>query len=76
MFELKRAIITADAIHCQKETISQIADKEGDYIIQIKENQKGLYSDMKLLFDDNDEKKYIKNKTNEKNGGRIEERTC
>ena len=50
MFEVTGAIITADAIHCQKETIKQIVDKGGDYIIQIKENQKNLYKDISLLF--------------------------
>ncbi len=81
MFEVKGAIITADAIHCQKETIKQIVDKEGDYVIQIKENQKNLYKDISLLFDDNlaDKKstsEYLESTTNEINGGRIEKRTC
>lgn len=30
MFEVKETVITADAIHCQKETIKEIVDKEGD----------------------------------------------
>lgn len=81
MFEVKGAIITADAIHCQKETIKQIVEKEGEYIIQIKENQKNLYQDISLLFDDNlaDKKscsEYLESKTHEMNGGRIEKRTC
>lgn len=81
MFEVKGAIITADAMHCQKETIEQIVDKEGDYIIQIKENQKSLYTDISLLFDDNLADKssmseYVESKTIELNGGRIEKRTC
>ena len=81
MFEVKGAIITADAIHCQKETIKQIVKKEGDYIIQIKENQKNLYQDISLLFDDNlaDKKsssEYLESETHEINGGRIEKRTC
>lgn len=81
MFEVKGAIITADAIHCQKETIKQIVDKGGDYIIQIKENQKNLYKDISLLFDDNladknSASEYLESETIEKNGGRIEKRTC
>lgn len=81
MFEVTGAIITADAIHCQKETIKQIVDKGGDYIIQIKENQKNLYKDISLLFDDNladknSTSEYLESETTELNGGRIEERKC
>lgn len=81
MFEVKGAIITADAIHCQKETIKQIVDKGGDYIIQIKENQKNLYKNISLLFDDNladknSTSEYLESETTEINGGRIEKRTC
>lgn len=81
MFEVKGAIITTDAIHCQKETIKQIVDKGGDYVIQLKENQKNLYEDISLLFDDNLADKnstaeYLESETIEINGGRIEKRTC
>ena len=81
MFEVTGAIITADAIHCQKETIKQIVDKGGDYIIQIKENQKNLYKDISLLFDDNladknSTSEYLESETTELNGGRIEKRKC
>lgn len=81
MFELKDTIITADAIHCQKETVKLIVEGGGDYIIQLKENQKSLYEDISLLFDDDlaDEKSsggYLESTTIEKNGGRIEKRTC
>lgn len=81
MFEVKDAVITADAIHCQKETIKMIVDKGGDYVIQLKENQKNLYKDISLLFDDDISDKsssseYLESSTLEKNGGRIEKRTC
>ena len=81
MFELKNTVVTADAIHCQKETIKTIVDGEGDYIIQLKENQKSLYQDISLLFDDNLSDKssspeYLESTTIENNGGRIEKRTC
>ena len=81
MFELKNAVVTADAIHCQKETIREIVDVGGDYIIQLKENQKTLYNDIRILFDDDLSDKsssadYIESNTLEINGGRIEKRTC
>ncbi len=81
MFEVKNAIITADAIHCQKETIKLIVSKKGYYMIQIKENQKNLYEDISILFDDklsdkNSSGEYLEARTIELNGGRIETRTC
>lgn len=81
MFELKNTIITADAIHCQKETINEIVEQGGDYVIQLKENQKNLYKDISLLFDEdlsdkNSSSEYKESVTVEKNGGRIEKRSC
>ena len=81
LFDLTNAIITADAIHCQKETVKEIHQLGGDCIIQLKENQKNLYEDIKLLFDDKIADKqskgeYLEYKETEKNGGRIETRIC
>lgn len=81
MFELKNTVVTADAIHCQKETIKMIAERKGDYVIQLKENQKNLYKDIEVLFDDNladktSSSEYKESTTVETNGGRIEKRTC
>lgn len=81
MFDLNKTIITADAMHCQKETIKQIVAGGGDYVIQLKENQKNLYNDIKLLFDDDlsdksSSSEYLESRTIETNGGRIEKRTC
>lgn len=81
MFELKNTVITADAIHCQKETIKIIVENKGDYVIQLKENQKGLYDDINTLFDDDladktSSSEYKESITMETNGGRIEKRTC
>ena len=39
---LDGVIVTADALHCQRETASAIVEKGGEYILQIKENQSGL----------------------------------
>ena len=81
MFELRNTVVTADAIHCQKETIKIIVEGKGDYVIQLKENQKSLYKDISLLFDDNlsdktSSSEYKESTTIETNGGRIEKRTC
>lgn len=50
--DTKNKIITADAMHCQRETCSKIVDNEhdGDYVIGLKENQKSLHDDVALFF--------------------------
>lgn len=37
--DLDGAIVTADALHCQKETTRQIVEGGGDYLLQLKDNQ-------------------------------------
>lgn len=52
------AIVTMDALHCQKETLQMITQRGGDYIVGIKGNQKALYEFVKSCFaqhDDTDE---------------------
>jgi predicted transposase YbfD/YdcC len=42
MLELAGAVVTLDAMHCQKETTAAIVNKQADYVIQVKDNQPGL----------------------------------
>ncbi len=37
---VKGAVISADAMHCQTETAAKIREKEADYLLQVKDNQK------------------------------------
>lgn len=79
---IKKAIITMDAMHCQKETAEKIVNNGGDYVLQLKANQGKFYEDVYEMFED----KYMditdKNceyeiySTIEKSHGRIEKRTC
>ncbi len=78
MIDIEGKIITADAIHCQKKTVETIKNKKGEYVIQLKSNQKTMYEEMKDVFD---EEMLNKNKedfeiyeTIEKSHGRIETR--
>ena len=67
--------ITADAMHCQKETCKIIKDGKGDYVFGIKGNQHNFYKDIKLFLDDDSNHQYMNTfETLEKNGGRIEKR--
>ncbi len=47
---LKGAIVTIDAMGCQKEIVSQIISQEADYVITLKKNQGGLYQRVDELF--------------------------
>lgn len=82
MLNIKGMVITADAMHCQKETAKTIIDNGGDYVLQLKGNQKNFYEDVYAMFDDNymdktdKECEYEIYKTQEKSHGRIETRTC
>ena len=82
MLDVKGMIITADAMHCQKETAEKIVNNGGDYVLQLKANQKSFYEDVYAMFDDKYMDEADKNceyeiyKTEEKSHGRIERRTC
>ena len=82
ILDVEGKIITADAMHCQKETAEKIIDNKGDYVLQLKANQKNFYEDVYAMFD---EKYMDETDTNceyevfctvEKSHGRIEKRTC
>jgi len=42
ILNLKGAVVTADAMHCQKETAKKIIDQQADYVLQVKDNQPTL----------------------------------
>lgn len=50
--DLRGKIVTLDALHTQVKTAKQILDQGADYFMVVKENQKGLYREIKLLFDE------------------------
>ncbi|TCN76283.1 ISAs1 family transposase [Shewanella fodinae] len=47
---LDNAVVTLDALHCQKTTMSKIIGKNGDFVIQIKGNQPTLLEAVKAEF--------------------------
>lgn len=44
------AILSADAMHCQKETVTLIQKKNADYVLQVKDNQKQLHQEIAAYF--------------------------
>jgi predicted transposase YbfD/YdcC len=47
---VKGAIITADAMHCQTMTAEVIGAEGGDYMLQVKDNQRNLYKEIIAFF--------------------------
>lgn len=52
MLDVEGMVITANAMHCQKETAKKIVENWGDYVLQLKANQKNFYEDVYAMFDD------------------------
>jgi predicted transposase YbfD/YdcC len=52
MLTLKGAIVTADALNCQRAIARQIVDQGGEYALALKGNQGTLHDDVILFFDD------------------------
>ena len=76
LFNIAGKTITADALHCQNETVEKIVELGGNYVIGLKKNQKNFYYDVKESFEKNDLSGAPSAQTVEKNKGRIEKRTC
>lgn len=74
VLSIANCIVTIDAMGCQTEIAQKIIEKEADYILAVKENQKELCQKIK------DEFKFGKNipthLTQELDHGRIETRKC
>jgi predicted transposase YbfD/YdcC len=50
LLDVKKAIITIDAMGCQKEIAAQIKDQGADYVLALKDNQPTLYTDVQQTF--------------------------
>lgn len=71
---VKDAIITIDAMGCQKQIASKIVEKQANYVLMVKDNQKQLKEDIQLTF--SERVKLSVDTQNEIGHGRIEIRTC
>ena len=74
LLELQGALITIDAMGCQKEIAKQIVEQKADYILSVKGNQENLLRDLTDSF----KSSRIRTTTStlDKDHGRIERRTC
>jgi predicted transposase YbfD/YdcC len=51
LLDLEGAVVTIDAMGCQKDIASGIIQKKGEYVLAVKENQPHLYEDIGQAFD-------------------------
>jgi predicted transposase YbfD/YdcC len=81
LLELTGAVVTLDAMHCQKETLKAIRAKSADYVVAVKDNQPKLFALLSDLFIGYGERDYKTRglrsyRTRERNRGRDETRIC
>jgi predicted transposase YbfD/YdcC len=81
LLDLKGAVVTIDAMGCQKEIAADIIDGGGEYLLAVKENQPHLYEDIGREFDEALDRgepgvDFTECQTEEVRSGRQETRTC
>lgn len=80
LLEISGAIISLDAMGCQKEIAQLIRQQGGDYLLILKGNQGSLYEDVELFLETEvkkDDSNYIDCfEEIDKGHGRIETRRC
>jgi predicted transposase YbfD/YdcC len=50
MLDLEGALVSIDAMGCQKEIANEVRQQKADYLLAVKENQGRLYQDIEALF--------------------------
>ena len=58
ILDLEGALVSIDAMGCQKDIAEQIREQKADYLLAVKQNQERLYKDIEALlldFSDNEE---------------------
>jgi predicted transposase YbfD/YdcC len=81
MLDLDGALVTIDAIGCQKRIAKKIVDRGGDYLLVVKANQERLLGDIqatvaKALEGELAPGRVRQCTTTERGHGRVEERSC
>src|SRR5882757_9698384 len=81
MLEIEGAIITIDAMGCQRAIAQQIIDQKADYVLALKGNQTALHDDVRLFATEQKARQFIDTKisqheTVDGDHGRIETRAA
>ncbi len=77
--DVKGAIVTIDAMGCQKEIAKKIVDAKGDYVLAVKDNQPNLHKATQEVFSDQRQDELLRmphrqHATRDKGHGRNDER--
>jgi predicted transposase YbfD/YdcC len=75
MLDICGITVTADALHCQRETCEFIVQEGGDYCLQLKGNQGDMQADVQAFVEDQDTVYIDKYDTIDAEHGRVEERS-
>lgn len=78
MLRLRGAIVSIDAMGCQKDIAAAIRAKQADYVLAVKKNQPTLFEHIEFIFKEADRRPGIVDdacQTLDKGHGRIETRT-
>lgn len=81
LLDLEGAVVTIDAMGCQKDIAAGIVQQRGEYVLAVKENQPHLYEDIQQAFEEALEHgepgvDFTEFQTEEVSRGRHETRTC
>ena len=79
LLDLEGALVTIDAMGCQREIAEQIMEQKGDYLLTVKENQPTLYAEIQRLDEAALAQEYTGAShcsTEERSHGRQELRAC
>lgn len=75
MLDIRGLTVTADALHCQRETCEVIVQAGGDYCLQLKGNQGDMLADVKAFVEDQYTDYIDEYVSVDADHGRIEERS-
>ena len=76
MLSLKGAIVTADAINCQRAIAAEVVSQGGDYALALKGNQGTLHDDVTRFLDDPQSALATSKPDVDAGHGRVETRTA
>jgi predicted transposase YbfD/YdcC len=81
LLDLKGALVTIDAMGCQKEIAAEVVAAEADYVLAVKGNQERLHEDVQetltpVIAGPSEPGTETCAQTEEVNRGRVEKRTC
>jgi len=81
LLDVRGAVVTIDAMGCQKAIARKILDGGGDYLLAVKDNHKTLHEDVRLYMDEAiaagwEGMEHDAHRTTEADHGRLEKRRC